>query len=91
MKERVSPTLAGAVIVIVLVVASLIGYRMLAGSAAASGEKPPGMPAEAQAEFQKRLGSASPTSSGAKQGVPGAPPGAPGTGAGYMAPPTPGR
>jgi hypothetical protein len=105
-KQTVSPALAGTIVVVVLVIAAFFGFRMMSGTAAAGpGEKPPGMPADAQAEFQKRLGSATPTSAGAsKTGVgltgtgpslPGAPgtgptlPGGPGGGA--MTAPMPGR
>jgi hypothetical protein len=86
MNQKVSPALAGVVVVALIAVVALVGFRMLGGSAkAGSGEKPPGMPADAAAEFQKRLGSANPTNPGSKGPGPGAP------GAGYLAPPTPGR
>ena len=83
MKEKVSPAVAGVIVIVVLAVVGVIGFRVVrGGSSAAHGEKPPGMPADAAAEFQKRMGSSNPTS---PQGVRGAPSGGPGTG--YMAPP----
>jgi len=86
MKQKVSPALAGAVVVVLLAIIAFVGFRLLGGSpAGSSNDKPPGMPADAAAEFQKRLGSSNPTSSGAKSNGPGTP-----AGAGYIAPPMPG-
>lgn len=86
MNQKVSPALAGVVVVALIAIVAVIGFRLLgAPPKAGAGEKPPGMPADAAAEFQKRLGSSTPTNPGTK----GPGPGAPGTG--YLAPPMPGR
>jgi hypothetical protein len=86
MNQKVSPAVAGAVVVALIAIIAFVGFRLLGGTPkAAPGEKPPGMPADAAAEFQKRLGTSNPTSAGNKGPGPGAP------GAGYIAPPMPGR
>jgi len=86
MNQKVSPALAGVVVVVLIALVALVGFRVLGGSSkAGTGEKPPGMPPEAAAEFQKRLGSSNPTNPSAKVSGPGAP------GSGYLAPPMPGR
>ena len=86
MNQKVSPAVGGVIILVVVALAVFFGYRMMATPSAGAGEKPPGMPADAAAEFQKRMGSANPTGAA---GIKGAAPGPPG--GGYLAPPTPGR
>jgi hypothetical protein len=86
MNQKVSPAVAGVVVIALIAIIAFVGFRMLGGThMAGPGEKPPGMPADAAAEFQKRLGTSTPTSAGNRGPGPGAP------GVGYIAPPTPGR
>ena len=84
MKQKVSPAIGAIVVTVVFAVAAFFVYRFATqGSVAASGEKPPGMPSNVASEFQKRMGTSSPTGA---QGIKGSNPGGPGSG--YLAPPS---
>jgi hypothetical protein len=81
LKEKVSPAIAIAAIIVVVAIAAFALTKMGGGAAAgSSGDKPPGMPADAAAEFQKRMGTGTPTGPGKSQaGGPAA--------SGYLGPP----
>jgi hypothetical protein len=65
-KQNVSPVAAVALIVVVVCVAAFFIMRAVRSPAGtATGEKPPGMPPDVAAEFQKRMGTANPTGAGA--------------------------
>ena len=61
MKGKVNPVVATAIIVALVAIVGFSIWRGAEVSRAGDGEKPPGMPAEAAAEFSKRMGSANPT------------------------------
>jgi hypothetical protein len=56
MKQQISPILAAIIIVVVLGIAVFAYIRFGGGAGSKEGEKPPGMPADVAAEFQKRMG-----------------------------------
>lgn len=78
MKEKVNPGVAAVVIGLLVLIVGFFVYR--GTSTPTINEKPPGMPPDVAAEFQKRMGSASTT--GAKATSPANP-----GGGGYLAPP----
>ncbi len=74
MKKEISPAIIIAVVVVVVIAVGLfffISGKSSGGSRA--GEKPPGMPASVQQEFQKRMGGVTPnaSSNGASSAFPG--------------------
>ena len=56
MKKSVHPGIAAIVIVLIVAVVGFFVYRGTSTTTAV-GEKPPGMPSDVSAEFQKRMGS----------------------------------
>ncbi len=57
MKEKVSPAMAGGIIVLVVLVIGGLLFKTYTSSVVHSKDGPPGMPSDAQAEFSKRMGS----------------------------------
>jgi hypothetical protein len=78
MKQQVSPIVAVVIIVIVIAVA-VFAYMKAGGGGPGSkaGEKPPGMPPNVAAEFQRRMGGIT-----GPQGAPGPAPSGPGAASG---------
>ena len=58
MKQKVNPVMAIVAVVAVVLVAGLFIWRAGSGVTHTDADKPPGMPADAAQEFQKRMGSA---------------------------------
>lgn len=60
LKQQINPAAAGAIIVVIVLVVAVLVFR---GGQAQSheGEKPPGIPPDAAAELQRKLGGASTT------------------------------
>ena len=69
MKSEINPLVAvGVIIAVIVVVGGFVYFK--GGRISRNDAKPPGMPADVAAEFQKRMGTATPTGSA---GTPGAP------------------
>lgn len=86
MKSKVSPIAAIAIVAVLVLVIGVFAWKQFSGgSPAGQEEKPPGMPADVAAEFQKRMGTTTPTGSGTSGSNVAPPPGAPG---GYIVPPS---
>jgi len=79
MKQQISPAVAAVVILVIALIAGLFVWRG-ANTASKESEKPPGMPPNVAAEFNRRMGTAAPAGSTAPTG--GQPTG------GYTAPPS---
>jgi len=82
LKNQVNPIAAVVAVVVIVLIAGFIYWR---GTIQSHDEiaKPPGMPADAAAEFQKRMGSASATGPSKSNAAPGGTMG----GGGYIMPP----
>lgn len=84
MKQQVSPIVAILVVVAVIGIVALAWVRFSGGAGSREGEKPPGMPPEAAAEFQRRMGGMTGPTGGANPMPPGG-----GSGGGVQAPTAP--
>src|SRR5947209_6813337 len=70
MKQSVNPAIAGIVIAVVALIAGFFIWRSLAPPVHDDSAKPPGMPPEAAAEFQRRMGGAGSVTGPGNSGAP---------------------
>ena len=68
MKQSINPAIAGVVIAVVALIAGFFIWKSLSPPGHDDQAKPPGMPPAAAAEFQRRMGSGSPTGPATSQG-----------------------